>query len=670
MEEAKKRIGKLRRLLNRYAKEYYEQDNPSVSDAEYDVLMQELKSLEEQYPQLITKTSPTQKVGGKAKREVGVLVAHKVPMLSMQDLFDREDVLQFVRDCRRKLGEDTTFLVETKIDGLSLALRYENGTLVKAITRGDGRNFGEDVTENAKVIADIPHKLQVNTNYLEVRGEVYMTNTSFLEVNALQEMRQKKLFANPRNCAAGTMRQLDSSVTEERKLSFFCFNIQEIDGKVLSTHNQAYEYLQSAGHHVIEHYFVCNDEESVWKAIETIGSMRGSFDYEIDGAVIKVNQLERRIELNDTEKNAGYQVAYKYAAQQEETKVLDIELSVGRTGKITPTAILEPVYLSGSTVSRASLHNQDFIDKFQICIGSTILIEKSGEVIPKCVAEIAEKRPADAKVFQIPYICPICGSEAERDQTADIRCVNMNCPAQTERLIRYFVSKDALDIKGFGEAYIHDLIAKGYIEDAADIFSLHQHRNELIENGIIGKEKNTDKLLALIEKAKAKPVEKLLTGLGIYGVGKTVAKILIDQYGSLELLAQSSEEELMAVDGVGPTIAQNIKAYFQEEKHRELLAKFRSYGAKVEQETKVKPSGVLTGKTFVITGTLQGVSRQEATALIEENGGKVTGSVSAKTSYLLAGEEAGSKKKKAEDLQIPVIDWANLQDLIKSTRSE
>lgn len=410
--EPSKRAEELRTLLNHHSDLYYNQDAPTISDQEYDALMRELKAIEAEYPELITPDSPTQKVGGSAKRTAGVLVAHRVPMLSMQDLFTKEEVDHFVDDCREKLGEEITFLVETKIDGLSMALRYENGKLVTAITRGDGRNFGEDVTANAKVIDDVAVKLKHPIEYLELRGEVYMTNAAFDAVNERQELLGKKTFANPRNCAAGTLRQLDASVTKERKLSFFVFNVQDIRGKTLETHEEAYRYLENCGVTVIAHWYLCKTKEDIWKAIEAIGEMRGTLPYDIDGAVIKVNELARRAQLKDTAKNAGYQVAYKYPPERKETKLLQIELSVGRTGKITPTAIFEPVRLCGTTVSRCTLHNQDFITNLDIRNGSTLLIEKSGEVIPKCVGVVPEKQPAGKPVFQIPMVCPVCGSPA------------------------------------------------------------------------------------------------------------------------------------------------------------------------------------------------------------------------------------------------------------------
>lgn len=664
---ATQRAEELRNLLNYHSNLYYNHDSPEISDGEYDALMRELKGIEQEHPELITPDSPTQKVGGSARRTAGILIPHRVPMLSMQDLFTREEVDHFVEDCRGKLGEDTSFLVETKIDGLSMSLRYENGALVTAVTRGDGRNFGEDVTANARVIGDIVQNLRHPIEYLEVRGEVYMTNAAFEAVNEQQELLGKKPFANPRNCAAGTLRQLDSSVTRNRKLSFFVFNVQDILGKTLHTHDQAYDFLKSCGITVIAHYFVCRSLEEVWNAIEKIGGMRGELPYDIDGAVIKVNNLDRRSQLKDTAKNAGYQVAYKYPPERKPAKLLRIELSVGRTGRINPTAVFEPIRLCGTTVSRCTLHNQDYINHLGICLGSTLLIEKSGEVIPKCVGILPDKQPTGAQVYQIPMVCPVCGAPAVREDTADIKCVNLNCPAQLERLLDHFVSRGAMDIKGFGVVYVHDLIQKGYVTDVADIFTLAQHREALIDLGIIGKEKNTDKLLAMIEKAKRNSPAMLLTGLGIFNVGKAAAQSLMNHFGSFDALAAASLEELTAIDDIGPISAQCVFDYFRQDRNRRLLEKLRNAGVNMAQEVqKAPPAGLLlSDKIFVITGTLPNMSREEATALITQNGGKVAGSISKRTSFLLAGEAAGSKLAKARALNIPVCSLEELRQMLQ-----
>lgn len=654
MEEAKQKIDGLKEKLNYHIDRYYNQDDPEISDYEYDMMMQELKKLEQENPELITPDSPTQKVGGTAKREAGVLVKHRVPMLSLQDVFSREEVDQFVEDMRAQFG-DPEFVVETKIDGLSMALRYTDGLLTTAVTRGDGIIQGEDVTENARVIKDVKTRLKNPVPYLEIRGEVYMKEAAFEKVNEKQELLGKKVFANPRNCAAGTLRQLDSAVTKDRDLSMFIFNIQEIQGKEIKTHTQGYEYLKSNGIRVIDNYRVCRTCDEVWEAICDIGSRRGELGYDIDGAVVKLNDLEQRRIVGATSKVPRWAVAYKYPPEEKESVLLDVELSVGRTGRITPTAVFEPVRLCGTSVSRATLHNQDFIDELDICIGDTIVVYKSGEIIPKIKKVVKEKRPEGAKRFQIPDRCPVCGAPAVREKdTADIKCTGSNCPSQLERHIINFVGRDAMDIKGFGANYIIELVRLGYLKNIADIFRLKEYRQELIEQGIIGKEKNTDKLLKAIEDAKGNAPERLLTGLGISGVGKATARELMRSFGNIEKLAEASAEELEQVQDIGSVSAQAICRFFAEEQNRKILEELRAAGVNMQQE-ETQTGNRFAGMTFVVTGTLPTMGRAEATELIQRLGGKAAGSVSKKTTYVLAGENAGSKLTKAQQLGIPVI---------------
>ncbi len=668
-EEAKRRMAELTELLEYHGDKYFNQDAPEITDREFDELSVELRKLEAEFPNLARKDSPTRKVGGRAKREAGVLVRHRVPMLSIQDVFSREEVEHWVTDMRKKLGEDTEFLVETKIDGLSLALRYERGSLVTALTRGDGRLNGEDVTANARVIADVREELPDAPEYLELRGEVYMENAAFEEVNRRQEEAGKKTFANPRNCAAGTLRQLDTSVTEQRRLSLFIFNLQDVRGISFETHDQVYRYLKERKVKVIDHYFICRNEGEVWEAIEKIGEMRGSLPYEIDGAVVKLNRLSDREKCPDTSKNAGFMVAYKYPPEEKESVLREVELSVGRTGRVTPTAVFDPVRLCGTTVSRATLHNQDYIDELDVGIGDTVVVYKSGEIIPKVKKVIREKRPAGTVRFQIPDVCPVCGAPVLRDEdTADMRCTGVSCPAQLERHIINFVGRGAMDIKGFGEVYAKELVAQGYISDIADIFLLKNHREELIEKGIIGKEKNTDKLLNAIEEAKKNPPHQLMTGFGIPNVGQAASKSILRHFGSIEAVAEASEEELVLVDDVGEITAKAICTYFSSEQNREILRRLKEEGV----NTLLKEDGAahaetqkFAGLTFVITGTLPTMDRKAAAALVEQLGGKVSGSVSKKTSYLLTGEAAGSKLAKAESLGVPVIDEA---EFLRMTR--
>ncbi len=662
------RYKELVELIRYHSERYYNEDNPEISDYEFDMLMRELKAIEKEHPEYITPDSPTQKVGGTAKRTAGVFVRHRVPMLSLQDVFSKGEVQEFVEDVQEQLGNDAEFVVETKIDGLSMALRYEEGALTTAITRGDGVVQGEDVTENAKVIKDIKKKLKHPVPYLEVRGEVYMTNEAFDKVNDRQELAGKKTFANPRNCAAGTLRQLDSKITKERELSFFIFNVQDVNGMEFATHTEGYEFLKKNGMKVIEDYTVCKTFDEVWAAIEKIGQKRGELGYDIDGAVVKLNSIAARNQLGQTSKVPKWAVAYKYPPEEKETVLKEIELSVGRTGRITPTAVFEPIRLCGTSVSRATLHNQDYMDELDVCIGDTITVYKSGEIIPKVKSVVKEKRPALAVPFKIPATCPVCGAPAVREgDTADIRCTGSNCPAQLERHIVNFVGRDAMDIKGFGTVYIQDLVRLGYLKDIADIYDLKNHREELIEQGIIGKEKNTDKLLDTIEQSKNNEPYMLLAGLGIPNVGKASAKTIMREYGSLERLSQADAESLVQVQDVGGITAEAIAAFFADEKNQNILRRLQEAGVKMEVEVKEsREPQVFAGKTFVITGTLPTMGRKEAAAFIEEYGGKVSGSVSKKTDYVVAGEEAGSKLTKAQSLGIPVLTEEELKKLAQT----
>lgn len=658
------RIKELREKIAYHSDRYYNMDDPEITDYEYDQLMQELKQLEKEHPEEITEDSPTQKVGGSAKREAGVLVRHRVPMLSLQDVFSREEVIQFVEDMRAQLG-DPEFVVEKKIDGLSLGLRYEEGNLALAVTRGDGIVQGEDVTENAKMIKDVKRKLKNPIPYIEIRGEVYMTNAAFEAVNERQELLGKKLFANPRNCAAGTLRQLDAKVTKERELSMFVFNIQEVRGKSFQTHTEGYEYLKKNGVKVIEDYTVCKTSEEVWRAIEQIGEQRGTLAYDIDGAVVKLNRLADRENVGETSKVPKWAVAYKYPPEEKETTLLDVELGVGRTGRITPTAVFAPVKLCGTMVSRATLHNQDFIDELDIGIGDTIVVYKSGEIIPKIKRVVKEKRPEGTKRYQIPKYCPVCGEATVREEdTADIRCASPNCPAQLERHIINFVSRDAMDIKGFGTAYIEELARQGYLRDVADIYELKKHREELIEKGVIGKEKNTDKLLDQIEASKQNDLSRLLTGLGILNIGKATAKALARHFRTMDDIQNAGIEELTNVPDIGEISAAYIQSFFQDEKNQLILRRLRDAGINMES-TETVGDDRFAGKTFVITGTLSGMGRSEAAERIEKFGGKAAGSVSKKTDYVVAGENAGSKLTKAQQLGITILSEEELLEMMK-----
>lgn len=665
IKAVKAELAGLRKKIRYHNNRYYNEDNPEITDYEYDQLMLRLKALEGAYPELITQNSPTQMVGGEARRSAGVLVKHDVPMLSLQDVFSKEEIYSFVENLQGEL-ESPEFVVEEKIDGLSLALRYENGELVRAITRGDGLVQGEDVTANARVIKDVRQKLKESLPYFEIRGEVYMEKAAFEAVNDRQELLGLKPFANPRNCAAGTLRQLDSRITKERKLSMFVFNLQKAEGREFASHTEAYEFMKKQGIKVIHGYHVCRTADEVWAAIEAIGGSRGSLPYDIDGAVVKLNDLADREKLGATSKVPRWAIAYKYPPEEKETVVRSIELSVGRTGRITPTAVFDPVQLCGTKVERATLHNQDFIDSLDVRIGDTVKVYKSGEIIPKVKEVVKGKRPVGTEPFIIGDKCPVCGAEAVREaDTADIKCQNPSCPAQLENHILNFVGRNAMDIKGFGEAAVRGLIEEGYLRTIADIYHLSDYREELIAKGLIGKEKNTDKLLAAIEESKQNDPQRLVTGLGISGIGRAAARDLMAAFGSIAKLSQASEEELLAVPDMGEISTRAILSFFRDEHNRAILADMEKSGVNFVQEQQSAAGSELAGLTFVITGTLPTLGRKECAALIEAHGGKVTGSVSKKTNYLVAGEAAGSKLIKAQELGIDILTEEELRQMLQ-----
>ena len=664
MDDIKKQIDELKKKILYHNDLYYNQDNPEIEDAQYDELMRQLKKLEAENPELITKDSPTQKVGGMAKREAGVLVKHDVPMLSLQDVFSAEEVETFVDNMQKEL-DNPEFVVEEKIDGLSLALRYVDGELKLAVTRGDGVVQGEDVTANAMQIKDIKKKIKEKLPYFEVRGEVYVTTEAFSLVNQKQELLGKRLFANPRNCAAGTLRQLDSKIIKERNLSMFIFNLQKVEGIELKSHTQAYEFMHKQGMKIIHSYKVCKTKDEVLQAIEEIGNRRGDLDYDIDGAVVKINDFAQREKLGATSKVPKWAIAYKYPPEEKETKLLNIELSVGRTGRITPTAVFEPVWLCGTKVERATLHNQDFIDDLDIRIGDTIKVYKSGEIIPKVRCVIKEKRPQDSKPFIIGDTCPVCNAHTIHDDKADIRCSNPHCPAQIERWIINFVGRDAMDIKGFGMMYIKTLIENGYLKDPADIYYLHNYRDELIAKGLIGKEKNTDKLLNAIEKSKQNAPWRLLTGLGILNIGKSASRSLINHFHSFDDIAKATEEEIKQVADIGEISAKLVYEFFHDEENIALLNKLKEANVNMAEEKTEKTSDKFQGLTFVLTGTLETMGRSEASEIIQSLGGKASGSVSKKTSYVIAGANAGSKLTKAESLGVKIITEQEFLAMVK-----
>ena len=668
IQMVKAELAELRRQIRRYSKQYYDDNASDISDYEFDQLMLRLKAIEAEYPELITKNSPTQKVGGSAQRTAGVLVKHDVPMLSLQDVFSEAEIRDFVAGIRAHFSA-AEFVVEEKIDGLSLALRYENGVLARAVTRGDGIVQGEDVTENARMIADVREQLSDAPVYFEVRGEVYMERAAFAAVNERQELLGLKPFANPRNCAAGTLRQLDARVTRERRLSMFVFNLQRTEGRTFASHTASYDFMRAQGIKIIAGYRVCRTADEVWAAIEEIGARRGSLPYDIDGAVVKVNDFSQRAELGATAKAPRWAIAYKYPPEEKETVLREIELSVGRTGRITPTAVFDPVQLCGTRVERATLHNQDYIAGLDVRIGDTILVYKSGEIIPRVKAVVLEKRPTSTVPYVIGDTCPVCGEPAVREaDTADMKCQNPVCPAQVENHILHFVSRTAMDIKGFGTSAVIALTHAGYLHDIADIYTLHQHRDELISSGIIGREKTVDKLLDAVAHSKENTPDRLLTGLGIAGIGRAAAISLMQEFPSVDALAEAARgdaEKILAVPDMGEVSARSLAEFFDSEAGRGLLEKFRAAGVNFVSAPRERTGTALEGKSFVITGTLPTLSREECAALITAHGGTVKGSVSKKTDYLVAGEAAGSKLAKAEFLGVPVLDEAALRRMIE-----
>ena len=633
---------------------YYNQDAPEISDYEYDQLMLQLKAVEKEHPELISEDSPTRIIGGSVKRTAGVTVEHDVPMLSIQDVFSKEEVLEWVHEVRA-MHPDVRFCVEHKIDGLSMSIRYENGKLSLAETRGDGL-IGEDVTSNALVIPDVVRSISSDFESLEVRGEVYMSHEDFDKTNRIQEAHGKKTFANPRNCAAGTLRQLDSGMVRERGLSMFIFNIQRSDPQIAS-HSEGLEKMKAMKMAVVPSK-VCVTDDEILSCIDEIGESRGNLPYDIDGAVIKIDQIAYRDDFPAGSKYSSGHIAYKYPPEEKEAVIKDIELSVGMTGRVNPTAVFSEVRLCGTTVSRATLHNQDFIDNLGIGIGRTVLVYKSGEIIPKIRSVVESKNPADSVTFKIPDICPVCGGKVVREpDTADMICTNDDCPAKLERRIINFVGRDAMDIKGFGEEYIRTLIENGYLHDIADIYLLKNYRAELIEKGLIGKEKGTDNVLNAIEGSKSNEPARLLTGLSIPNVGKTSSKTIMKAFDSIDDLMHARVDQLVEVQDVGETTALCIHDFFHKESNIKLLVRLKEYGLTFAAK-KIEASSELSGQTYVITGSLEKFANRDAmVAFIESHGGSVSGSVSKKTYALINNDitSTSGKNKKAKELGIPII---------------
>ena len=651
----RRRYDELCKLIEHYNEMYYVKDNPEIDDYEYDMLNLELKQLEHDNPEIVTENSPTQRVGGYAVNTFDT-VRHTVPMLSMQDLFSTDEIYQFDKSVNDAVGK-VIYSVEPKIDGLSVSLEYENGRFVRGSTRGDGVN-GEDVTANLMTIREIPRTIDTTAEFLEVRGEVYMTHKSFKKLYDNQLMNGGKLPKNPRNAAAGSLRQKNPRIAKERELSIFIFNVQQIKGYELNSHIESIEYLKSLGFPVLPFYKRCNSIDEAVAEVERIGKIKSNLEFDIDGAVIKVDDFSKREVLGQTAKYPKWQVAFKYPPEEKATTLTDIEINVGRTGAITPTAIFEPVFLAGTTVSRAVLHNQDFIDSLSLNIGDRVIVRKAGEIIPEIV-KVEEHCSGD--VYKLPDYCPSCNSKLHREEgEAALRCTNSLCPAQLTRSIIHFASRDAMDIEGLGEALITILVDKGLIKSPIDIYRLKAEDISSIDR--MG-EKSANNLIKAIEKSKSNELYRLIFGFGIRMIGSKAAKLLENNFADIYEIMSATKEQLTAIDGIGEIMADFLIEFFSQQSTKQLVEELAFVGMNLKSAEKSNDMR-FSGKTFVITGTLPNLSRKEATELIEKFGGKASGSVSKKTDYLVAGEAAGSKLKKAKELSITIIDEA---ELIKMT---
>lgn len=647
LEQAKKRVEELRAVIEKNNRLYYDQDAPELEDFEYDALMRELRALENQFPQLLTEDSPTQKVGGTASSKLPK-VTHSVKMESLLDAFSYDELRDFDRRVR-DAGIEPEYVVEIKIDGLSCSLEYENGELVRASTRGDGV-VGEDVTANVRAIKKIPKKLKNAPEFLEVRGEVYMPHEAFQHLCAEQELQGAAPFKNPRNAAAGSLRQKDAKITGSRGLSIFVFNVQQVRGKELTTHAESLDYLKSLGLPVSPRYHIVHDIEDAIKEIEQIGQNRSKLDFDMDGAVIKVNRFAQRDLMGSTNKFPRWAIAFKYPPEVKETTLRSIEVAVGRTGVLTPTACFDPVFLAGTTVARATLHNEDFIRQFGLCIGDTIQVRKAGDIIPEVIGVVCH--PEDAVPYQMPKVCPSCGAPVVHlEDEAALRCVNPECPAQSLRNIIHFASRDAMDIDGLGTAVATQLVEKGLVHTVSDLYDLTLEQLLTLEKF---KEKKATNLLHAIENSKQNNLDKLLFGFGIRNIGDKAAALLAEHFGTLEAIREADIEKISEIDGFGGVMGQSVVEFFAKDGTTDLIRRLADAG--VNMTWKGEPKGdKLAGMTLVVTGTLETLSRNEAEALIVKNGGKASGSVSKKTAYVVAGTAAGSKLTKAQALGVPVL---------------
>ena len=647
MDELKE-IKRLREELNRAGYEYYVLDNPTMSDYDYDHALRRLEELEAAHPEAVTPDSPTQRVGGQAL-ESFTQVTHRVPLESLQDVFDFEELRAFDQRVRG-VEPNVSYSVEPKVDGLSVALEYQDGLFVRGATRGDGL-VGEDVTENLKTVKSIPLRIPDVTGTLIVRGEVYMPKKVFHALNEEREKRGEALFANPRNAAAGSLRQLDPKVAASRRLDIAVFNIQWAENEKFHSHTEGLNYLAGKGFKVIPHA-ICSDIGKAVEEVTAIGEGRENYPFDIDGAVIKVDDLLQRQALGSTAKFPRWAAAYKYPPEVKPSKVLDIVIQVGRTGVLTPKAVLEPVRLAGTTVTNATLHNQDFIAEKDIRIGDTVLVRKAGEIIPEVLSVVMDKRPEGTVPYLFPEVCPECGAPVERDEDgAHIRCTGAECPAQLLRTLAHFASRDAMDIEGLGIAVVENLVGAGLVKTPGDLYFLKEEAVSALER--MGK-KSAQNLLAAIEKSKQQDLSRLIYAFGIRQVGQKTGKVLAGRFGSLDALQAATVEQLTAVEDIGEITARSIVDWFRSPQSLHLIARLKEAGVNMMAEERGEDQR-FAGKTFVLTGTLERFTRDEATKMIEDRGGKAAGSVSKKTTYVVAGEAAGSKLRKAQELGIPVL---------------
>lgn len=655
-EQKKKRAEQLRNELNHHIYLYYVKNENEISDYEYDMMMRELKGIEEEYPELLTADSPTHRVGGQADSTFEAVV-HSVRMESLQDAFSKDEIRDFDKRVKT-VFPSAHYVAEPKIDGLSVSLEYTNGVLTRGSTRGDG-NVGEDITANLKTIKSIPLKLQKDLPFIEVRGEVYMPRESFERVVKQQELNDEKPFKNPRNAASGSLRQKNPRITAERGLDIFVFNIQQVEGVELSNHKQSLDFLKELGFKTVPFYNEYDNIEDALKEIERIGDIRYTLPFDIDGAVLKVNDFSQRTELGSTSKFPKWAIAFKYPPEEKETKLIDIEVAVGRTGVLTPIAILDPVLLAGSTVSRATLHNEDFIKEKGISIGDTVIVRKAGDIIPEILS--VTKHTGDS-VYSMPEICPECGSPVFReDGEAAIRCTNPDCPAQLLRNLIHFCSRDAMDIEGLGDALLEALVNNSLIKSAADIYDLKAPDIASLER--MGN-KSALNLINAIEKSKENDLSKLVFALGIRHIGEKAAKLLSEKFGSLDAIAEASSEEILTIDGFGEIMAESVVEYFSLSQSKQLIEDLKAKGLNTAS-LKTFNDNRFEGLTFVLTGTLPTLKRNEASEIIESFRGKTSSSVSKKTDYVLAGEDAGSKLTKAQQLGITIISEEQFREMIK-----